>query len=210
MTRSAPPLPFEAARFDHRLICLIITLPLLFLLGIQAVEWVKVALGLENSELLLLDRPMVIFTILLIYGMLIGLPFVPGAELGFLLLMVGGAKVAPFVYLATVVALTISYLVGRSVSPDTLAGVLKSLLPTRSGDRVAQLLTSGHDQSKPCGFRCLSLVVMVNLPGNSVLGGGGGIALMAGASRFLGLRNFVLSVAVATAPVPIGVMLMAF
>lgn len=52
-------------------------------------------------------------------------------------------------------------------------------------------------------YRYLSLAVSFNLPGNSALGGGGGIALLCGASRQFEWHWFVLTVVLATAPVPI-------
>ena len=43
---------------------------------------------------------------------------------------------------------------------------------------------------------------MINMPGNTVLGGGGGIAMAIGYSRTLTFREFLICAAVAVAPVP--------
>ncbi len=51
--------------------------------------------------------------------------------------------------------------------------------------------------------RYLALMAAVNLPGNIVIGGGGGIALIAGLSRLFFPSVFVLTVAIAISPVPL-------
>jgi hypothetical protein len=55
--------------------------------------------------------------------------------------------------------------------------------------------------------RLLLLIVAVNVPGNSVVGGGGGIALMAGFSRLFSFPGFLFAMTVATSPVPIAFLL---
>jgi hypothetical protein len=52
-------------------------------------------------------------------------------------------------------------------------------------------------------YRYLMLALLFNLPGNSVLGGGGGIALICGMSRLFHWKWFVLTVILVTAPVPL-------
>ena len=49
----------------------------------------------------------------------------------------------------------------------------------------------------------LVLGILFNLPGNSVLGGGGGIALICGMSRLFKWQWFLLTVILVTAPVPL-------
>lgn len=51
--------------------------------------------------------------------------------------------------------------------------------------------------------RYLAIAVALNIPGNTVIGGGGGISLAAGMSRLFGSWRFVLTLAVAVAPVPL-------
>ena len=52
-------------------------------------------------------------------------------------------------------------------------------------------------------FRHLTLGVALNFPGNSALGGGGGLALLGGMSKQFSWRGFVVTIAVATSPLPI-------
>lgn len=51
--------------------------------------------------------------------------------------------------------------------------------------------------------RYLALAVALNLPGNTLLGGGGGIALMAGLSGLYPMPAYLTTVAIAVAPVPL-------
>jgi len=51
--------------------------------------------------------------------------------------------------------------------------------------------------------RYLALAVVLNLPGNTLLGGGAGIALCAGICGLYPSRGFVVAVAIAVAPMPI-------
>jgi len=51
-------------------------------------------------------------------------------------------------------------------------------------------------------FRLLALIVLINTPGNTIIGGGGGIAMAAGYSRSLTYPAFLACIAVAVAPVP--------
>ena len=52
-------------------------------------------------------------------------------------------------------------------------------------------------------YRYVALMVAINLPGNMIVGGGGGIALMAGMSRLFSPHLFLLAIAIAVSPVPL-------
>ena len=52
-------------------------------------------------------------------------------------------------------------------------------------------------------FRYVALVLALNLPGNAVLGGGGGIAMVAGLSGMFSFPLFLLAASVAALPVPL-------
>ncbi|MCY0094865.1 hypothetical protein [Hoeflea ulvae] len=155
--------------------------------------------------------------ILLAYVVLTAIPFVPGTEIGVALLMVFGARLAVVVYLSTVMALTLAFAVGRLVPEQRLAGWLG-----RHGfDRAAGLIETFH-QLGPAGrdqyltqhaprwlrpllveHRMITLVVLINLPGNTLLGGGGGIALVTGLSKLMSWPQFLLGVCLAVSPVPL-------
>jgi len=55
--------------------------------------------------------------------------------------------------------------------------------------------------------RYLLLGILLNLPGTSLIGGGGGIALVAGLSRLFSFPAFILTIVIATAPIPLAVYL---
>jgi hypothetical protein len=144
-------------------------------------------------------------------------PFVPGAEIGLGLLMVMGAQGALLVYLAMVAALALSFAMGRFVPPGWIAQALGALGLERARDLV--LRSADLADADRVGFiernaprrwvpfilrnRYLALALLFNLPGNVVLGGGGGIAFAAGASRLFGTGPYLLTVLVAVSPVPL-------
>lgn len=64
---------------------------------------------------------------------------------------------------------------------------------TVPGRLAALLLNRKHIAPAAC----------LNFPGNSILGGGGGLALLCGLSRQFTWHGFVLTVAIATSPIPV-------
>ncbi|MDU8942867.1 hypothetical protein [Ovoidimarina sediminis] len=155
------------------------------------------------------------------YVGLLALPFVPGAEIGIALLTAFGAAIGPLVYGATVVAMLLAYTVGRCV-PITALGRLLSLLRLhRAADLVARAAPLGQEarialllDRAPPGLltlalrrRYLALALAVNVPGNSIIGGGGGIMLLAGMSGLFAPVPTALAVILAVSPVPLAVAL---
>ena len=58
----------------------------------------------------------VIAAAIVVYAVVMAVPFVPAAEIGLSLLLLFGPQVALLVYLSTVLALMLPYLIGRAVS----------------------------------------------------------------------------------------------
>jgi len=141
---------------------------------------------------------------LLAYVLAMALPFVPGIEIGLALMMLLGEEGIVLVYGATQVALALSFLLGRWVPARRVAAAFRWL----GMDRAACLLQSGAsfplaDRSGFLGRHAgLALAVALNLPGNAVIGGAGGIGMLAGMSRAISTWRYVLLVAAATTPVP--------
>jgi hypothetical protein len=54
--------------------------------------------------------------------------------------------------------------------------------------------------------RYIALALVVNVPGNSVIGGGGGIMMMAGLSGIFTPAQTFLTVAIAVSPVPLAIL----
>jgi hypothetical protein len=144
-------------------------------------------------------------------------PFVPGAEIGFGLLMVFGAKIAFLVYTSMVVALLLSFMVGRFVPARFVAAVFENLglrkardlvlrlAPFNSEERLQFLSAKAPSRWLPLllRYRCLALIVLFNVPGNSAIGGGGGIAFTAGLCGLYSIAGYVAAVLIAVAPVPL-------
>jgi len=151
------------------------------------------------------------------------IPFVPGAEVGFALLFIFGAQVAPLVYLAMVTALLLAFLLGRLVPLTAAARFLGFLglqharalvLDMAARDRadILPLLASNAPARLIpllLRHRYLAILLLLNLPGNSLLGGGGGLAFVAGFSRVFSFPAYLLTVLLAVAPIPLYFVLMA-
>mgnify|MGYP001796758142 CR=1 FL=1 len=162
-----------------------------------------------------LQRGLVLTCIL--YALLLALPFVPGVEIGIGLLTLFGASVAPHVYLATVAGLSLAYLVGRLIPLRLLAraslrlrmrrttALIVRLEPLSHAERIATLTERAPPGWIPLLLRylLLALAVLLNTPGNALIGGGGGIALVIGISRLISPGAFLVVVMLAVAPVPI-------
>lgn len=176
-------------------------------------------LELTHARELVLHRT--IMTTTAIYVVLMAVPFMPSAEIGLTMLMVFGARIAFLVYVSTVVALVIAYAIGRLIPTPVLTKACRFLGLRRAGDflqrlaplpgpeRAALLLREAPTRIIPflVRHRFLALAVLLNVPGNIVIGGGGGIALVAGMSRLFPFPFYLLTVALAVVPVPLIVFL---
>lgn len=151
------------------------------------------------------------------YILLMAIPFVPGVEVGLALMMILGPKIVPLVFVCTLTSLCLAYLVGRLVPESSIAQFLREVRLVRAANflagfegltpeqRIARLTERTPKKWLPwlVRHRYVTLLVAINLPGNMVLGGGGGLAMLAGMSRLFSPLAFVLLVAVAISPIPI-------
>jgi hypothetical protein len=166
----------------------------------------------------------IIAAAMLVYVALTVLPFCPGIEVGLALIVLVGPEIVPLVYLATVAAPMLAFLIGRFVSQRTVIEMLGLLRLSRARELLLQIEPLEVDQrlhfllstGRPRLLRWLlehryvAVAIALNTPGNLVLGDGGGIALAAGFSRLFSVRLFALTVMLAVSPVPIAVMLSAW
>lgn len=151
------------------------------------------------------------------YIVLMAIPFVPGMEIGLAVMMMFGPKIVLLVYVSTLAAFGLSFMVGRIIPERVLINLLRdlrlhrvsSLLAEIEGlnpqERLKVMLERAPKKIAPflLRYRYLALFVVINLPGNIVIGGGGGIALMAGLSRFFSPALFLLTTAIAISPLPL-------
>ena len=141
--------------------------------------------------------------LLLLYTLLLVLPFVPGAELGLALLLLFGAAVALPIYIATVLALSVAFVVGRLASGTRNLELLRE--ERRASEAILAFMDGGRQRPWILGlgrFRWLAVALLLNMPGNTMIGGGGGIAMAVGYCRTFSYPDFLACAAVAVAPVP--------
>lgn len=154
---------------------------------------------------------------LVIYAILIAVPFVPGIEIGLTLMMLRGPSVVIWVYLATIIGLALAYIAGRFVPYAWLRKLFGDLHLMRAAGLVAQvepltpearlMLLRNALPPRAQGLagrgRYVLLALLVNMPGSALLGGGGGILMMAGLSRVFTPIATLVTVLIAVAPVPV-------
>jgi len=152
-----------------------------------------------------------------LYVLLMALPFMPGIEVGLALMMVLGSKGVVLVYACTLLALSVSFAIGRLASCQTMCSVLSWLHFDQACALVEQIEPMSPRQRQELLYqraparvvpflldhRYLTIAALLNLPGNALIGGGGGIGLIAGMSRIIPFYGYVLVVAIAVAPVPL-------
>jgi hypothetical protein len=154
------------------------------------------------------------------YAVLLAIPFVPGIEIGLALIGMLGPPVVFLVYVSTVAGLLLSFAAGHLISISGLITVLDdfrlqrasrllaTIEPMSKDERLAFLLSKAPSRIVPFLLRkrYLSLAILFNLPGNFLIGGGGGIAMIAGVSGLYSVLGFLVTVVVAVSPVPLAVL----
>lgn len=152
-----------------------------------------------------------------LYIVFLALPFVPGIEISVALFAAFGEEVSLVIYLASIVSLMISYFVGRLYSIriitsffrflrlDFAADFSQRLEPLTPQQRLELMVTNAPTRLVPflIRYRYIALAVALNIPGNAVIGGGGGIAMLAGISGLFRVLPFVGTIAFAVAPIPL-------
>ena len=198
---------------------ILLILTLLITLTFSMKYWIRGELGMAKEMMELAESQWGISVLIaggLLYILLLSLPFVPGVELGVLLMCVFGKEGIVFVYLSTIAGLNLSFLIGRFVPKKWIESRFEKLGLSRSnasqGNKIDRMLDCSifgqnlyRHWLRPYLLKnhYLMLAVLFNVPGNSILGGGGGISLAYGHSPNVSWKRFLLTVVLATAPVPI-------
>lgn len=152
-----------------------------------------------------------------VYVLLMAIPFMPGIEIGLALMLMLGSEGALLVYLCTLAALSISFAIGRAIPPHLVYRVLdwlhlhkasalvRQLEPLNQQERIRFLNEKAPSKIAPflLKHRYLTIATALNLPGNALIGGGGGIGLIAGMSRITSFPAYIVLLAIAIAPVPL-------
>ena len=168
------------------------------------VEWMRENLGWKT-----------VLIVGVIYAILLSMPFFHGVELAWLVILIFGKEAIIVFYLFTIIGLCWSFAVGRWLEGSWLTARydLKNLNLrfSRRIDSLSQKINGvaifkiARPSSKKFLFhsRYVILAILVNIPGNAIIGGGGGIALLCGMNRSFSLRGFIITIALAVSPVPI-------
>lgn len=187
--------------------------------GHLAIGWMEAWVEAHDSPGAHLMISAMLVAILLLYTLLMAMPFVPGIEIGVALMMMQGPPIAPFVYVATVLGLTVAFCLGQWVPYPVLQRYVSDLGLVRIGQMVSDIAPLTRQQradrlaqrlprwlARPLvGWRYVLVAALLNVPGNAVIGGGGGLMLLAGLTRLFQTGWIVLTIVVAVAPVPIAV-----
>jgi hypothetical protein len=164
----------------------------------------------------------ILVILLVAYALLITIPFMPGIEIGIALLLLEGASIAPYVYLATMSGLFLAFLIGKWVPLKLLHNTFRDLRMRRACEMIAEIERTPKDERllrlqtklpKPLAliavrYRYLLIGALVNVPGTFAIGGGGGILMLAGVLRLFHWSGIILTLAIATLPVPLAVYIM--
>ncbi len=178
-----------------------------------AIDWIDYEIWPQHLETL--DRA--VLAAMILYVALMVMPFVPGIEIGLLLMMLLGTRGVALVYLATLLALSLAFGIGRLLPPPALSALLGWLRLQSAAEMAARysavapehrldfLAEHASTRLVPSLLRrrYLLLAVLLNLPGNALIGGGGGIALLAGLSGLYTFPRFLLLIAAAVLPGPL-------
>jgi len=195
------------------LAALVLIAHLAHIFGNWLTEQVKMEITPENKNAVFGATVIAI----ILYALLIAIPFVPGVEIGIGLMVMFGTSMAIPVYIATVCGLVVGFLAGRLVPEKVTTACFQFLGLQRVSAGLAELsrrpvserleILMQRAPSKIVPFllrhRYIGLAVAFNIPGNSVIGGGGGIAFIAGTSRLFSVPLYFLAVAIGVSPVTI-------
>jgi hypothetical protein len=181
--------------------------------GSRVIEQINFQLWPEHENLMITA----LWFSVAVYVLWMAMPFVPGIELGLALMVMLGPKGVVLVYLCTLLSLSLSFAIGRLMPLKVFSrflgwlhlhkaqNLLLQLEPLNSEEKLDLLL--GTAPSKVIPFllkhRYLMIAVTLNLPGNALIGGGGGIGLIAGMSRLYPFPKYILFVSLAITPLPI-------
>ena len=210
-----------AFRRWHRIVIILLIYGAILAAGHWGGKWLIGLVGFDLGPDVKSHARHVVIAGIVLYTVLMAIPFMPGMEISLALLAAFGHQVAILVYIATIFALALSFLIGRMVPVRLIANFLRfvglqraesyvrSLEPLSAEQRLETLIAHAPRRVIPTllKHRYIAIAVVLNVPGNAVIGGGGGIALLAGVSGLFTFPRYLAIVALAVLPVPLAVML---
>lgn len=133
-----------------------------------------------------------------LYALALAVPFLPAVELGWMVMAALGTPAIFAIWLATPIGLLVAFTLGFWMREWPWVERLQSRFRRRLADAEATGTGPGARALRFADRHIVShpywvLVVLVNLPGNWLIGGGGGIGILAGASGlYHPLRYFLV------------------
>ncbi|MDF2152946.1 hypothetical protein [Vibrio sp. CAU 1672] len=146
------------------------------------------------------------------YALFLAIPFVAGVEIGFLIMAIFGVKGVLVAYIGTILGLNIAFAIGRLLPKSILGKCFNKFDLKIEMDNLPalldQLTREKHWLSVVGGTllrnRYISIGLCLNFPGNSIVGGGGGLSMLAGMShRLVRWPYFLIVSLLAPLPVPV-------
>lgn len=191
-------------------ITLILTIALLLSAG---GSWLASQVNLQ----ILPHREAMLLLAVIAYIFLMAIPFMPAIEVGLGLMLLMGSTGAVLAYVCTLIALSFSFAIGRIVPPRLVcrffrwlhlskaSKLIAELEPLSQQERLDLLHKKAPSKLTPLllRHRCLAIAIALNLPGNALIGGGGGIGLITGMSMIVRFRTYITMLALAIAPLPL-------
>jgi hypothetical protein len=180
-------------------------------------DWVEARLAERFMPLYESYGAPALYAVIAVYVMALALPYVPGIEISLALLMMFGAEGVAVVYGSTLLALCLSYGLGRLVPPRLIVrgfgwlhaqraqALVERMAPLGPEARLRMLTEAAPARIIPflLRHRYVAVAIAFNLPGNALVGGGGGIGMVAGMSGLFRFPRYALMVCVAISPIPL-------
>mgnify|MGYP001817519750 FL=1 len=97
----------------------------------------------------------------------------------------------------------------RKLGQHRAEGLVRRLEPLNAKQRLEILIAHAPKRIVPTllKHRYIAIALALNLPGNAIIGGGGGIALLAGISGLFTFPRYLITVSLAVLPIPLAVIL---
>jgi hypothetical protein len=161
--------------------------------------WTEQLAGALNTSPLAL-----LIIVCAIYAIALALPFVPGMEIGLFIMAAFGKPGVLGAWLATVIGLNLAFFIGHHFQNHPWVQLSRERL---NNTNDAEKSTMGRVRiwivTQVIHYPYLLIAFVYNVPGNIILGGGGGISLAAGAAKGLTWPKFFATTVIATAGIPI-------
>ena len=189
----------------------------LIIAGNYLSQWIADSLDFEITPVNEFTVHRIIIISMIAYIVLMAIPYVPGAEIGLGFMMILGPKIVPLIYLCTLVSLFLGFMIGRFIPEKSIIKFLHDMHLRKASLFLTEL--EGLDSQRRFNlllersptvfvpfllrYRYLALLFIINMPGNIVVGGGGGIAMSAGMSRLFTPPRYLVTIAIAVSPIPL-------